>query len=239
MLIAICDDMQDQVRLTHFAAKKYFAEKKIDAKFNLYTDAYKFLNDVEEKTPFDVVLLDICMPGIMGTNIAAQLRKERIPAEIVFLTGSDEYAVEAFSIGVAHYLLKPFTMDQFNEAMDRVMDNIRLRHSRRMIFKVEGGIRVIEIDQIQYIESEGHILTVHLSGGDSLQTRLTLTALKDNLDTISPGQFVVPSKGYLVNRKAIRAIKTGGIEIGGAVVPISRGGTKKFQEEYFEYIFSV
>lgn len=236
--IAICDDMKDQVRLIHRAAMNYFSKENQQVIYKLYDNASAFLDDVEAKLPFDIVLLDIYMPGILGTDIARQLRREKGKSEIIFLTSSDEFALDAFSVDAAHYLLKPFTQNQFNQAMKRAFDRIRLRNSRRVIFKVEGGIRVEEIENILYAESNSHILTVVLND-DTFTTRQSLTALKENLDTISPGQFVVPSKGYLVNRKAIRAIKSNGVEIGDALIPISRGTSKKFQEEYFAYIFSL
>lgn len=236
--IAICDDMKDQVRLIHRAAENYFRKEDQEVIYKLYDNAFTFLDDVEAKVPFDIILLDIYMPGIMGTDIARQLRREKGKSEIIFLTSSDEYAVDAFSVDAAHYLLKPFTQSDFNQAMKRAVDRIRLRNSRRIIFKVDGGIRVEEIENILYAESNGHMLTVVLRD-DTFTTRQTLTALKENLDSVSPGQFAVPSKGYLVNRKAIRAIRSSGVEIGGAVIPLSRGTNRKFQEEYVEYIMSV
>lgn len=236
--VAICDDMKDQVRLIHQAAMNYFQRENQQVSYKLYDNAFAFMDDIEAKTPFDIILLDICMPGLLGTDIARELRQERGKSEIIFLTSSDEYAIDAFSVDAAHYLLKPFTQDQFDQAMKRAIDRIRLRNSKRIVFKVEGGIRVEELDNILYAESNGHILTVFLRDGQ-FTTRQTLTSLQEKLETISPGQFTVPSKGYLVNRKAIRAIKTNAVEVGDALIPLSRGTNRKFQEEYFEYIFSM
>lgn len=236
--IAICDDMKDQVRLIHQAAMNYFEKDNQQVTYKLYDNAFAFMDDIEAKTPFDIILLDICMPGLLGTDIAKELRREKGKSEIIFLTSSDEYAIDAFSVDAAHYLLKPFTQDQFDTAMKRAMDRIRLRFSKRIIFKVEGGIRVEEIENILYAESNGHILTVVLKDG-KFTTRQTLASLQKKLEIISPGQFAIPSKGYLVNCKAIRAIKTNGVEVGDRLIPLSRGTSRKFQEAYFEYIFSV
>lgn len=236
--IAICDDMKDQVRLIHQAAMNYFEKDNQQVTYKLYDNAFAFMDDIEAKMPFDIILLDICMPGLLGTDIAKELRRERGKSEIIFLTSSDEYAIDAFSVDAAHYLLKPFTQDQFDQAMKRAIDRIRLRFSKRIIFKVEGGIRVAEIENILYAESNGHILTVVLKDG-KFTTRQTLASLQKKLEIISPGQFAIPSKGYLVNCKAIRAIKTNGVEVGDRLIPLSRGTNRKFQEEYFEYIFSV
>ena len=61
-----------------------------------------------------IALLDICMPGLLGTDIAAEMRKQKSRAEIVFLSTSEEFAVEAFAVRAAHYLVKPFTQKEFD-----------------------------------------------------------------------------------------------------------------------------
>lgn len=65
-----------------------------------------------------MLLLDICMPGLLGTDIAREVRQRKDKTEIVFLTGSDEFAVEAFTLKAAHYLVKPFSQDEFDEALE-------------------------------------------------------------------------------------------------------------------------
>ena len=119
-----------------------------------------------------IALLDICMPGLLGTDIAAEMRKQKSRAEIVFLSTSEEFAVEAFAVRAAHYLVKPFTQEAFAQAMDRVMDSLRQRHSGKMVFRlVGGGIQVEEINAILYIESEGHIQKVYTADHSVLEMR--------------------------------------------------------------------
>jgi DNA-binding LytR/AlgR family response regulator len=167
------------------------------------------------------------------------MRRNHSQSEIIFLTTSDEFAVQAFSVKAAHYLIKPFTQEEFDGAMDRAMARIIQHHSGKMIFRLVGtGIQVEEINNIVYAESEGHILKVYLKDGTYLETRQTLTHFLDSLDRMSPGQFVSPGKGYAVNQDAIHVIKRESVEIQGRIIPLGKRRYREFQEAYFKYIFS-
>ncbi len=237
--IAICDDNKEDLEKIHQAAIAYFGETNPNVKYYLYNTSFDLLDDIEKHNVFDILLLDICMPGMLGTDVAAELRKEKLTSEIVFLTTSDEFAIEAFAVNAAHYLLKPFTQEQFDEAMIRAQDRIRQRNSRRIPFRIRSGVRVVEIDNIIYVESNGHMLAVHLQDGDVVESRQTLTTLLDTLESLAPGQFVSPSKGYIVNQKSIRSVKSTYVDIADAQIPLPKGKYRQFQESYFDYIFSL
>lgn len=113
------------------------------------------------------------------------------------------------------------------------------RNSKRILFRLVDGVQVVEVDHILYVESNDHILTVHMQDGSQLQTRQTLGELLKHLEQLAPSQFVSPIKGYIVNQKKIKCLKRACVEIGNAKIPLARGSFRKFQENYFDYIFSV
>ena len=115
--IAICDDLQEQLDIIQKAVQQYFHDKKEPTEVFTYNNAMDFVDAFEKEGNFDIVLL--------GTDIAAEMRKQKSRAEIVFLSTSEEFAVEAFAVRAAHYLVKPFTQKEFDQAMDRVMESIR------------------------------------------------------------------------------------------------------------------
>ena len=196
------------------------------------------LEMIREKHP-DIVLLDVCMPGILGTEVAQELRKFSSSTEIIFLTTSDEFAMDAFAVKATDYLLKPFTQSQFNQAMDRAIAFIRQRSSAKIMLRlVGGGLCIEEISQILYFESHGHILQVHLADGTVLETRKSGQEIKDELDKIASGQFASPNKGYLVNLAAVHIIKADYVEIAGQKLPLGKRKYRMFQEIYFRFMFS-
>ena len=83
------------------------------------------------------------------------------------------------------------------------------------------------------------MLAVHLQDGDVVESRQTLTTLLDTLESLAPGQFVSPSKGYIVNQKSIRSVKSTYVDIADAQIPLPKGKYRQFQESSFDYIFSL
>lgn len=239
--IAICDDIPEQLDIMEKAVLSYFSSDSQEIRISKYHNAMEFLDDFEAEGDFDIVLLDICMPGMLGTDVAAAMRSQKSQAEIIFLSTSDEFAIEAFSVHAAHYIVKPFTQKQFDQAMDRVMESIRQRHSRKIIFRlVGGGIQVIQVEEINdilFVESNGHNQKIYVNDGSILETRLALAQLASTLESISPGQFISPGKGYIVNLSAIHVIKSDYIEIQNHKIPVANRKYRQLQEKYFKFVF--
>ena len=214
--IAICDDQPDQIQSIRRSSETYFQNKHDTVSYETFDKSFSFVDAIEQGAVFDIVLLD------------------------VFLTTSDEFAVDAFAVKATDYLLKPFTQSQFNKAMDRAISFIRQRNSAKIVLRlVGGGICIEEIAQILYFESSGHILRVHLADGTVLETRKSGQEMKDALDKIAPGQFASPNKGYLVNLAAVHVIKSDYVEIAGQEIPLGKRKYREFQELYFQFMFSV
>ena len=199
--IALCDDIPEQLDIMENAVRTYFADSTYEIKISRYDNAMLFLDAFEEEMNFDIVLLDICMPGMLGTDVATEMRNQKSRAEIIFLSTSDEFAVDAFGVQAAHYLVKPFTQKQFDQAMNRVMESIRQRHSKKIIFRlVGGGIQVEEINDILFVESKGHIQKVYTHDGAVLETRQALAQLLATLDSISPFSLFHRQSVYQIRR---------------------------------------
>lgn len=118
--IAICDDELRDIGKIHTALNCY-----MDANFHAeieimeYNNPLLFLESMEKKIDYDILFLDICMPGFFGTEVAKEVKKRKESIAIVFVSYSNEFAVDAFSINAVHYLLKPFGQIEFDEAMSR------------------------------------------------------------------------------------------------------------------------
>ena len=239
--IAICDDEEAQVESIRHATEKYFSKKNESVTYKTFTNSFLLLEEFDKGSGFDIVLLDICMPGMLGIEVAKDINKAKRKTEIIFLTTSKEFALEAFSLGAAHYLVKPFTQEQFEEAMERALFRYHKANSSKILLKlIGGGIRVIDLTEIIYIESASHVQTVQLIDGDAIRVRQSLSQLLEILEKIAPGQFVSPYKGYIVNQKEIRTIKSNGIAMcDDREIPLVKREYKQFQQRYFNYIFQT
>jgi len=239
--IAICDDRPDQLARIRAALRVYFETRGEQPEVFAFDSSLLLLESLDQTGGWDILLLDICMPGILGTDVAREIRARRDKTEIVFLTSSDEYAVDAFALRAAHYLIKPFAQAQFDEAMDRAVARFESGRVKNLVVKPEGGgAQRVDIGDILYIESQRHVLTVHTKNGDLTEGRRSLGRMLEELEKVSPGQFAAPYKGYVVNRRAITAIEPEQLLLqNGARIPIPKRCYREISDAWFDYLFSA
>ena len=87
----------------------------------MYSSAFEMLDAFDKTGCPDIALLDICMPGMLGTELARDILRCSENTDIIFLTTSSDYAVDAFSLHAADYIQKPYTREKFGAALDRVI----------------------------------------------------------------------------------------------------------------------
>lgn len=238
--IAICDDCTKHINMIKSAAENYVAQRiEQDVQISEFDNALLFLEALTKNGAFDILMLDICMPGILGTDVAREIRYRRDNTEIIFITTSDEFAVEAFALKAAHYLIKPFTQPEFDEAMDRAVERFAAKQSKPITLKLRSGnVKIIDLNDIIFVESCSHSQNIHLKSGECIEARQSLAELMSLMEKASTGQFVTPYKGYIVNLKSIRTIETEQIVLhSGQSVPVAKRSFRELQERYFDYTF--
>ena len=136
--IAICDDTQKDLESIGDLAESYIADRAIDAEVMKYSHPNELIEE-SEKTVFDCFLLDVYMPMMNGIEVGKELRKLGNKGEIIYLTTSDEFAVDAFTVQASNYLLKPVNKQIMNDALDRVFDKFIGNASGGLMVRTLGG----------------------------------------------------------------------------------------------------
>ena len=240
MKVAICDDDINQLAVIKAAMKNYERmHSEHPYEIECFDNPLELLQRSEKTGGYDILLLDICMPGILGTDIAKEIRGKREKSEIVFLTASQDYAVEAFALKAAHYVVKPFTAEQFAEALDRAVEKFIGKQNKNITIKLQNGdLRFIELDEIMCVESFRHSQSIYLKSGESIEARETLAKLLSMFEEASRGQFVCPYKGFIVNQKSIRGIEPAKIILkNGREIPIVKRNFAAMKQQYFSFMF--
>lgn len=148
----------------------------------------------------DLVLLDVQMPELDGFGVIANVGASSMPAT-VFVTAYDRYAVRAFEVNALDYLLKPFSDERFEQALQRARTRLgrrpseaadrvgRLlakdgpagaRHLDRLVVKCRDGVRLLPASAIDWIEAEGVYVSIH-AGESSFLHRVSLIELESRL----------------------------------------------------------
>lgn len=181
----------------------------------------------------DIALIDICMPGVLGTEIAKEIKsKDGDNTDIIFLTTSSDFAVEAFALHVNDYLTKPFTKERLADTLDRVIE----KRESRLFVTVTGGREIHRIDlyQVLYMESKNHNVEIYLKSGKSVKTRTTLADMKNLFHDVKG--FISVGASYIVNLRCVQSIlQSELVMINGQNIPVPRRLRNDVREQYFDF----
>ena len=162
MNIAICDDMENELEDIVGAVTEYAeAHPELFIKISRFSSPLDMLDDMNRNGVPDIALLDICMPGILGTEIANEIRTASGDnTDIIFLTTSSDFAVEAFALHANDYITKPYTKERLAETLDRAAE----RREKHLLVPITSGREVHRVDlyRVLYAEARNH-------GGDTSQ----------------------------------------------------------------------
>jgi DNA-binding LytR/AlgR family response regulator len=186
--------------------------------------------------PYDVVLLDIAMPGIDGLELARVVAQFSLPPAIVFVTAHEEHALAAFDVGGSGYLLKPLTQERLVTALRRVTQprrDERPDDNALDTLPVEIGTltRMISRDEVGWVESSGDYVRLHLHDGGQHLVRLPMSLLEEQWRDHG---FARIHRSYLVSLRAIREVRTSQghtvVGVGTFDLPVSRRHSKELRD---------
>ena len=164
--------------------------------------------DALRREVFDVVLLDIRMPGADGITLAQIIAQLPQPPAVVFVTAHSEHAVQAFEIEAADYLTKPVRLERLQQALQKVE---RLAHSGKglqadlteecLIIQDRGRTERVPLAEVLYLKAELKYITVRTAAKSYI-----LDGSLNELEERYP-QFMRIHRNALVARRAVRALE--------------------------------
>lgn len=216
--IAVCDDDAEQRAFLKDLVSDWAEKRSHLAEIKLYGEAALFLFDYEENKEFDILLLDVEMPGINGIELAKKVRRDNEAVQIIFITGFYEYFGAGFDVSALHYLLKPVNGEKLFPVLDKAVHNLSCRQ-RSVLARTEDGTVRILLSDILYVEAENVHVAIHAVKG-TFRTRMSLGKFCEQLDET----FFKAHRSFVVNLKYVQKITRSEITLaGGDRIPLSRG----------------
>lgn len=204
-------------------------------------DGFEGMKAIQEHQP-DLIFLDIQMPKINGFEMLELIED---PPQVIFTTAFEEYAIKAFDAHAADYLLKPFSKERFDKAMQKLLQqqtNIAKNvvgtamqsplESNRIVVKDNGKIKIIPFTQVQYIEAADDYVKIHIVDGNFLKKQ-TMQYFEDNLPST---EFIRVHRSYIINAQLINRIdpheKDSHLVLltTGVRLPVSKAGFGKLKD---------
>lgn len=181
-----------------------------------------------QKFPVNLIFLDIQMPSVNGIEFSKQLNPEIM---VIFTTAFSEYAVEGFNVSAVDYLLKPFTFERFQQAVQKANDYYAYlkntdKGGQHLYIRADYSLHKIYIPDILFIEGLDDYLKIHLEGKKTIVARMTM---KNLLEKLPSSEFIRVHRSFIVPFKRIESVRNKMIQLAGEEIPIGNS----YEEQFF------
>ena len=209
-------------------------------------NGFEAMKMIRELTPH-LIFLDIQMPKVNGLELLEVL--EEAP-EVIFTTAYDDYAIKAFELNAVDYLLKPFSKERFDVAVNKVLEKLaaglpdkgveirKIRESStellsRIVVKKGSSMSVIPLSEILFLEAQEDYVMIHSTQGRFMKNQ-TMSYYESHLPS---KEFIRIHRSYIANAAKITKLEPYDKDAYLAVIPpnhklrISRSGYKNLREQ--------
>lgn len=231
--IAMVDDIDSDREWLAGRLETYLHARHIPYALSAFTSGEEFLSALSEHW-FDIVFMDIYMGYITGLDAARALRAKDRDCKLIFLTISEDFMRQGFSLNSAHYLVKPVKDEDFLQAME----NCRIRRECQVpyltVVSNQTSIQVDTLD-ILYVDIQNRTVCVHTKDG-TLPVGRNFSKATEQL--LSDKRFLLCNKGLLVNMDFIAALEECDfVLVTGERLPITPRRKKELAAYYHRYTF--
>lgn len=231
--IAICDDEERAVARHEKIVKDCLQVCSIGFEIETYTQSRNLLYDIiDDGFFYDLILLDIEMPGISGMEIPQQIKEFLPNVKIIFVTSHTEYAIDAFELSIFRYVPKDNLEIKLAAAVTDAAKLIELEAGQEYTIQTANRMEKIPYKDIFYIQRDGKNASIVSKFGVS-RVRKSLQQVFDELE--SP-EFIFIDRGYIVNIIQIMKISDGmAILKSGERLPISRSHLQEVKRQINQF----
>lgn len=227
--IAICDDEERAVALHEKIVKDSLQAQGIGYEITTYTQSRNLLYDItDDGFFFDLILLDIEMPGISGMEIPQQIKGFLPNVKIIFVTSHTEYAIDAFELAIFRYVPKNNLEVKLTAAVIDAAKLIELEAGQEYTIQTANRMEKIPYKDIFYIQRDGKNASIISSAGVSKVRK----SLQQVFDELNAPEFIFIDRGYIVNIIQIMKVSDSmALLKNGEQLPISRSHLQEVKQQ--------
>ena len=229
--IAIVDDetsFQNDLKkhLNHFSK-----DTKVVFEITSFSNGEEFLNNFKDNQ-FDIVFMDINIPGRNGLEISKDLRKIDKQVILIFLTNLAQYAIKGYEVDALDYVLKPITFSVFLMKMQRAIQKLEdYKPNFKITFSYQDQKVILDISKVKYFEVKGHKLTIHSTENNYQTYDYSLKDIEDLFIKNNITFFSRINNYLLINLNYVTSINKSSVYLNEEELPISRSKKTNFIEQ--------
>jgi two-component system LytT family response regulator len=205
----------DDEELARALLREYLASSREIEILAECANGFEAVKAISERKP-DLVFLDVQMPKLDGFEVLELIGRD---VAVIFVTAFDQYAMKAFDAHAVDYLLKPFSQERFDKALERARQRLGEKmppapelaraarppeqHLERIVVKDGARVHIIPVDKLDYAEAQDDYVELH-SQGKSFLKQQTISSLEAALD---PLLFVRIHRSVIVNLERVAKIE--------------------------------
>lgn len=220
--IAICDDEKVALELLGSSLRGALRTRNVDASIETFSRPRELLLRMQT-TSFDLLFLDIEMPGMTGLELAQRLRREGNLIDIIYISNREDLVFDALRTNPRGFIRKNRLIQDVSGVIDTYMAYKKANEQpKTLIVRERDQVMYLAIDKLQYIEGSGKTQMAHVLGKDApMELHKSMQELEKEL---TPQGFLRIHKGYLLNYRFIR-------RIGDNEVSLTSGGDAAHQPQ--------
>ena len=227
-VVIVEDDVLASNMLVSFFTD-YTIEKGREIKIDCYNSPHQFLE--EFKSQYDLVLLDIQMPGLSGIQVAEKIRQTDENIIIVFITEIAQYAIAGYKVRAMDYILKPVSFYDFSYMVDNAFKILKSREQKSIVVTSKQCLVKILISSIYFIEVQNHKLYIH-TNSETYETWASLSSIESELPQ---EMFSRINSGVTVNLNHVLSVNNDSVILPCGELPLSRRRKKEFCSNLARY----
>ncbi|MDE6846493.1 MAG: LytTR family DNA-binding domain-containing protein [Lachnospiraceae bacterium] len=239
MKITICDDsIKDLLEIEKLLLKYKTLYSNRDFELEKFSDPCKLYNKISEGKLSDIYLLDMLMPGRTGIDLGNQIRLSGSESVIIYITSSNDYALDAYGVHAIRYLLKPLDEDKLFEALDYALSYTKVKMEPTYLIKTKNGLIQQPYSRIEYVENVNRRLEIHMVDGEILKSLFIRRSFEEEVQEITEKRnFQQIHKSFVVNFDYVKQLTQDSVIMeSGIQLPVSKAKAANVKREYLLFV---